>query len=351
MMKGKLKETIEAIEPLNQEMMEQVREHQANLTKPEGSLGELETISIKGAGITGEMTPDFSKRAVVVMAGDHGVAKEGVSAFPQVVTQQMVANFCNGGAAINVLARQAKAEVKVVDVGIANPVDAPGVVCKNVKRGTDSFCQGQAMSREEAIRALEVGIEVAEELIDEGYTLLATGEMGIGNTTPSSAIISVITGQSVEKVVGPGSGINDEGIKRKIGAIKKGIELNQPDQEDALDILSKVGGLEIAGLAGLILGAAANRVPVVVDGFISTAAALIAQGLAPLSVEYMIGSHCSAEPAHRLALRHLRLKPLLDLNMRLGEGTGAVLVFNLIDSAIRVVKEMATFEDAQVDKG
>lgn len=349
-MNNKLSETLQRIKPLNSQLMAEVRDYQNTLTKPAGSLGCLEDISIKIAGVTGERAPDLRKKVVVIMAADHGVVQERVSAFPQEVTQQMVANFANGGAAINVLARQVGADVKVFDIGIAGDVAQPGIIVRKVKAGTNNFTQGPAMTKAEAIQAIEVGIEVAEELVQSGYRLLATGEMGIGNTTASSAIVSLVTGCSVEEAVGPGTGLDDAGIQRKVKAIKKGIEINQPDTTDAVDMLAKLGGLEIAGLAGLILGAAAKGVAVVIDGFISTAAALIALRLAPESANYMIGSHCSAEPAHQRSLEILRLKPLLHLGMRLGEGTGAVLTFQLIESAVRIVKEMATFASAGVSE-
>lgn len=350
-MSTKLEKIISTIGPLARQKMEEVRNYQNTLTKPAGSLGMLEELSIRLAGITGEKAPNLAKKAVIVMAGDHGIVAEGVSAFPQVVTQQMVLNFTTGGAAINVLARYAGAEVRVIDIGVAGDVAVPGVTVQKVKPGTDNFAQGPAMSRAEAITALETGIGIAEEMIAAGYRVLATGEMGIGNTTPSSAIVSILTGCSVEEAVGPGTGVDDAGIRRKVEAIKRGLEVNQPDNADALDVLTKVGGLEIAGLAGLILGAAANRTPIVIDGFISTAAALIAQGLAPACVDYMFSAHCSAEPAHRRSLEKLGLRPLLDLQMRLGEGTGAALAFHLLEAAVRIVREMATFTNAGVADG
>lgn len=349
-MDEKLQQTIAAIKDLSRERMEEVRQYQNTLTKPTGSLGKLEEISIQVAGITGKKAPDLSKKVVVVMAGDHGVVDEGISAFPQVVTQQMVLNFLSGGAAINVLARHVGADVRVVDLGIKGDMNVPGILKRKVKHGTDNFTKGPAMSREEAIQALEAGIGVAEELIAEGYQILATGEMGIGNTTASSALISLLGGCTVEEAVGPGTGIDKSGILRKSDAICRGIAINQPNVQDALDVLSKMGGLEIAGLAGLMLGCAANRVPVVVDGFISTAAAVVAKRMAPKSTMYMIASHCSAEPAHRFSLQCLGLTPLLDLHMRLGEGTGAVLTFPLIEAAVRIVREMATFASAGISQ-
>lgn len=347
-MNTKLEKTISKIGPLDLEKMKEVQNYQNTLTKPAGSLGMLEELSIRLAGITGEKAPNLAKKAVIVMASDHGVVAEGVSAFPQVVTQQMVLNFTNGGAAINVLARYAGAEVRVIDMGVAGEVQAPGVTVCKVKAGTNNFTLGPAMSEEEAIAALETGICIAEEMIAAGYRVLATGEMGIGNTTPSSAIVSLLTGCSVEEAVGPGTGVDDEGLRRKVDAIKCGFAVNNPNPNDALGVLAKVGGLEIAGLAGLILGAAANHTPVVIDGFISTAAALIAQGLAPACTGYMFSAHCSTEPAHRRSLEKLGLKPLLDLQMRLGEGTGAALAFHLLEAAVRIVREMATFTHAGV---
>lgn len=349
-MTEKLQQTIQAIRPLDAEMVEKVRNHQDQLTKPQGALGRLEDLSIQLAGITGQFTPDFRRKAAVIFAADHGVTAENISAYPQVVTQQMVRNFSNGGAASSVFARQVGAELKVVDIGVAGDVSFPGVWVKKVKWGTDNFCVGPAMSKEEAIQALEVGIEVAETLIEEGFQIFATGEKGIGNTTASSAIVSVLTGCSIEEAVGPGTGLNHVGIQRKVNAVRKGILLNQPDEKNGLDVLSKVGGLDLAGMAGLMLGAAANRVPVIIDGFISTAAALVALNLAPASMHYMIPSHCSAEPAHRRSLEKLGLTPLFDLKMRLGEATGSMLSFQLVDLAVRVVKEMATFESGGVSE-
>lgn len=349
-MTKKLLKTIQLIRPLDHAIMEKVRNHQNQLTKPEGALGRLEDLSIQLAGITGQVTPDFSRKATVIFAADHGVTTENISAYPQIVTQQMVRNFSNGGAASSVFARQVGAELKVVDIGVAGDVSFPGVWVKKVKWGTDNFCVGPSMSREEAIQALEVGIEVAETLIEEGFQIFATGEKGIGNTTASSAIVSVLTGCSVEEAVGPGTGLNKEGIQRKINVVRKGILLNQPNAKDGLDVLSKVGGLDLAGMTGLILGAAANRVPVIIDGFISTAAALVALCLAPVSRNYMIPSHCSAEPAHQRSLEKLNLTPFFDLKMRLGEATGSMLSFQLVDLAVRIVKEMATFDSAGVSE-
>jgi nicotinate-nucleotide--dimethylbenzimidazole phosphoribosyltransferase len=285
------------------------------------------------------------------MAGDHGVVEEGVSAFPQEVTPQMVANFIAGGAAINVLAGVAGARVMVVDMGICSDLDpsyAEKMLFCKVGYGTRNMAKGPAMSREQAVKSLETGIEIAGRLIGEGVELLATGDMGIGNTTPSSAILAAISGCSVREVTGRGTGINDDGLENKIRVIEKALNINRPDPNDAVDVLAKVGGFEIGGIAGLILGAAYHKVPVIVDGFISSAGALLAKTLAPASLDYMISGHQSLEYGHRLMLEELGLKPLLNLNLRLGEGTGAVLAMNLVESAAQVIGKMLTFEDAGV---
>ncbi|MHB9088501.1 MAG: nicotinate-nucleotide--dimethylbenzimidazole phosphoribosyltransferase [Thermoleophilia bacterium] len=344
----RLQETIRNIQPLDAAAMQAARERQDQLTKPQGSLGVLEELSIQLAGIQATGTPSISRKVIIVMAGDHGVVAEGVSAFPQEVTPQMVANFVGGGAGINVLARHAGAEVRVADLGVAVPVDIEGVIQCKVRAGTDNMAAGPAMSREEAVQSLEAGIRIAEDEIAAGADLLGTGDMGIGNTTPSSAILTVISGADTETTVGRGTGIGAEALAGKRAVIRQAIEVNNPDPGDGVDVLAKVGGLEIGGLAGLILGAAANRVPVVIDGFISSAAALIAASIAPASKDYMIASHVSVEPGHKLLLEELGLKPMLFMNMRLGEGTGAALASSLVEASCKVLAEMATFADAGV---
>jgi nicotinate-nucleotide--dimethylbenzimidazole phosphoribosyltransferase len=298
---------------------EQARQRQNILTKPSGSLGQLETLSIQLAGICGVSHPSFPRKAVIVMAGDHGVTEEGISAYPAAVTRQMVINFLRGGAAINVLARQARARVIVVDMGVAADF--------------------------ESIRA---GIEVAEAEIAKGLDLLAIGEMGIGNTTPSSAITAVYTGLPVRQITGRGTGLDDSGFLHKVEVIEQSIAINHPDPSDALDVLTKVGGFEIGGLTGLILGAAAHRIPVLLDGFISGAAALLAVELEPRLKPFLIASHLSVEVGHRAILERLNLRPLLELDLRLGEGTGAALAFPLVDAAVNTLNEMATFSEAGV---
>jgi nicotinate-nucleotide--dimethylbenzimidazole phosphoribosyltransferase len=340
---------IATIPPLDESAMRSARARQDTLTKPRGSLGRLEELSIQLAGMKADPFPSVEQKAVIVMAADHGVAAEGVSAYPSEVTAQMVLNFLRGGAAINSLARQAGARVSVVDIGVASEFRAvSGLIQRKVMCGTRSLAQGPAMTREEAEQALQVGVDVLNEESARGLDLVATGDMGIGNTTPSSAIAAVMTSLPVSQVVGRGTGIDDQGLQHKIQLIEQALAVNQPVAGDALDVLHKVGGLEIAGLAGVMIAAASKRTPIVVDGFISTAAAMIAVGLAPGVREYLISAHQSVEVGHRAMLSHLGLTPLLDLNLRLGEGTGAALAFHLIEASTRILREMATFDEAGV---
>jgi nicotinate-nucleotide--dimethylbenzimidazole phosphoribosyltransferase len=321
------------------------------LTKPQGSLGRLEALAAQYAMITGEMKPAVPRGAVFTFAADHGVAMEGVSAYPREVTPQMVLNFLRGGAGVNVLARHVGVEVRVVDIGVAHDFGVvPGLISRKIMPGTNNFLMEPAMSREQAERAVMVGIELATEAVEGGIGLIGTGDMGIGNTTASSAIASVMTGRSVAEVTGRGTGIDDTAHARKVTVIQQALALHRPDRADAMDVLSKVGGLEIAGLAGLMLGAAAARVPVVLDGFIAGAAALIAVGLQPRCREYLIASHRSVERGHQAILDQLSLQPLLDLDLRLGEGTGACLGMSLVFAAIKIMTEMATFGEAGVSE-
>lgn len=345
-------ELIARIAPLDDEAMRAARARQDILTKPQGSLGRLEDLSVQLAGIIGHCPPPIPRRrAVLVFAGDHGVVAQGVSAFPQEVTPQMVLNFLRGGAAINVLARQAGARVVVVDAGIAADIPpTDGLIQGKIAPGTADFTLGPAMTREQATAALELGARVAQEQIERGVDLLACGDMGIGNTTPSAAITAVITGRSPREVTGYGTGIGSDALEHKIEVIETAIAHNRPDPKDALDVLSKVGGYEIGAIAGAMIAAAAARVPVVVDGFIATAGALIACTLAPNLRPYLIAGHRSQEPGHDIALAHLGLEPLLNLRMRLGEGTGAVLAFHIVEAAARIINEMATFTEAGVSE-
>lgn len=333
---------------LDREAMQQARARQDQLTKPRGSLGVLEEISVQLAGIYGDPRPLPGRKAVIVMAADHGVTEEGVSLYPPEVTAQMVLNFLAGGAAINVLARHAGAEVRVVDIGVKVPVRGEGLVSRKVRAGTANMARGPAMTREEARRAVKVGIEVAREEIEKGARMLAAGDMGIGNTTAASAVTACLCARDPVEVTGRGTGIDDTGLERKVAVVRRALEVNRPDPSDPLDVLAKVGGLEIAGIAGVMLAAAAQRVPVLVDGFISGAGALIAAGLRPGARDYMIASHLSVERGHAVQLQKLGLRPVIHADMRLGEGTGAALAFSVVEAAMKILDEMATFAEAGV---
>jgi len=317
------------------------------LTKPVGSLGRLEDLAKEVVAISRKEKPSLKNKVIFTMAGDHGICDEGVSAFPKEVTPQMVMNFIQGGAAINVLAKHVGAKVVVVDMGVASDIkNAPDLVIRKIAYGTKNFAKGPAMSREEAEKSVEAGIKLVMELPE--VDILGTGDMGIGNTTPSAAITAVVTGKSVEEVTGRGTGVDDAGLKKKVAAIKKGIEVNRPDAKNGLDLLSKIGGFEIGGLAGVILGAGMRKVPVVVDGFISTAAAIIAVNIEPKVKGYIIPSHMSVEGGHKHALAYLGKKAIIDFDMRLGEGTGAALTMNIVEAGCKILNEMATFENAGV---
>ncbi|MEW5718179.1 MAG: nicotinate-nucleotide--dimethylbenzimidazole phosphoribosyltransferase [Chloroflexota bacterium] len=350
-----ISETIAQIQPLDDDAMRAARARQDQLTKPHGALGRLEALSIQIAGITRNARPRFKQSAIITMAGDHGVARQGVSAYPAEVTPQMVLNFLRGGAAINVLARHVGARVVVVDMGVASDLPAhPELVNCKIAKGTRDFSIGPAMTRDEARRAVEAGIAVVTQEITPstgaqgGADIIGTGDMGIGNTTPSSAIVAAITRRAVKDVTGRGTGVDDAGLARKIATIERALALNKPNPNDALDVLADVGGFEIGGLAGVMIGAAARGVPVVIDGFISGAAALIACGLAPAAQPYLIAAHRSVEIGHRAMLEYLRLDPLLDLDLRLGEGTGAALGISICIAACKILDEMATFGEAGV---
>lgn len=345
---GKLQEVIKKIQPVDTSRTNAIQAQLDNLTKPQGSLGRLEELAKKYCLITGRDKPRIKNKIIFTFAGDHGVTEEGVSVFPKEVTPQMVYNFIRGGAAVNVLAKHVGARVIVVDMGVDHDFEpAEGLEIRKIGRGTRNMTKGPAMTREEAERAVLAGVDLVEKYRD-GLDLLGTGDMGIGNTTPSSAIVSVITGTDPEKVTGRGTGIDDESLRNKVSIIKRAIAVNNPDRSDALDVLAKVGGYEIAGIAGLVLGAALYKIPVVVDGFISTAGALIAAELNPLVKGYIIAAHQSVEIGHRKMLEHLEQVPLLDLNLRLGEGTGAALGMSLVEAGVRILTEMETFADAGV---
>ena len=345
-----LNETIKNIHPLNPEFFSLAKSRLDRLTKPPGSLGRLEELAAHYVAITENLTPSCPRSVIFTMAADHGVVAEGVTAYPSSVTAQMVQNFLRGGAAINVLGRYVGADVKVVDLGVEADLGQPsGLIARKVGLGTKNFAVGPAMSREEALQSIETGIDLVTDSHAEGFRLAATGEMGIGNTTSSAAITAVMTARPVSEVTGRGAGIDEAGLVRKIQVIQQALEINQPNAGDPLDVLAKVGGFEIGGLVGIMLGGAACRMPVVLDGFIAGAAALVAVALAPACREYMIPSHLSSEQGHRIALRHLHLHPYLDLELRLGEGTGACLAIGLLQASLRLMTEMATFESAGVD--
>lgn len=346
---GKLEDTLARIGPLDAAAMAAAAERQNNLTKPAGSLGRLEELSILVAGIQGRARPRIEHKAIVTMAADHGVCAEGVSAYPAEVTPQMVFNFLRGGAAINALSRHAGARMVVVDIGVAAAMpDHPNLLARKVSFGTQNMAYGPAMSAEDAVQAIEVGIEVVEREVARGLDIVGTGDMGIGNTTASSAIVAAFTGEPVAMVTGRGTGLNDAQLRGKVAVIERALAVNRPDPADGIDVVAKVGGLEIAGLAGVIIGAAAHRVVVVIDGFISGAAALVAHALCPQVREYMVAAHLSVEIGHQAVMRRLGLTPLLDLNMRLGEGTGAALGITIVEAAVRALNEMATFAEAGV---
>jgi len=344
----RLAELLSAIAPPPPGGADAAERHLDSLTKPAGSLGRLEEIALRLALLRGG-APEVRHPVIFTFAADHGVAAEGVSAYPQVVTAQMVENFLRGGAAVNVLARQAGARLVVADFGVAAPLErSERLVACPIGPGTANIAAGPAMTREQAVRAIEIGAALAQQALDAGADLLATGEMGIGNTTVASAIAAALTGGAPERVTGRGTGVDDATLARKVAVVRRALEVNQPDAGDGLDVLAKVGGFEIGGLVGVILAGAARRVPVVLDGFIAGSAALIAVALAPAARHALFAAHRSAEPGHALVLDHLGLTPYLDLSLRLGEGTGAALFIHLARAAALVWSEMATFKAAGV---
>ena len=344
-----LEEAVARIRQLDTDSMERASKRHATLTKPPGSLGHLEELSIRLAGIMRTEQPSISGKAIVIAAGDHGVVAQGVAAYPQDVTAQMVLNFLSGGAAINVMCRQFGIRQIIVDAGIATEIPRrPDLRTLGIGRGTADFSQGPAMTREQARACVEAGIGLAQECVESGVDLIGTGDMGIGNTTASAAITSAVTSLPPEETAGDGAGRPARGLEHKVDVIRRALEVNAPAPTDGLSLLSGLGGFEIGVLTGVIVGAAAHERPVVLDGFISGAAALIARAIAPTSRDYMIAAHVSAERGHRAALGYLDLTPLLDLNMRLGEGTGAALAMPIIEAAVACLSDMATFDEAGV---
>ena len=344
----RFKKAIEGIKPLDKETMAAALKRMDSLAKPIGSLGRLEEIAVRIAGMTGKTASQVEKKCVIVMSSDNGVCEEGVSSCPQVITAIQTVNFIKGITGIGVLARHGGSDLKVIDLGIAVDIEHSGLINKKIRKGTWNIARGPAMTREEALSAIEIGIETVMELAASGYSLLGTGEMGIGNTSTSSAVLMALTGCSEEKAVGMGAGLTEEGYANKKRIIKQAIEINKPDKSDPIDVLAKVGGFDIAGLAGCFIGAAYRRIPIVIDGFISAAAALAAVRLNPLVKEYIITSHFSEEPGYKIIMEELGLEPILNLKMRLGEGTGCPLAFNIIEAALVVMRDMATFEEASI---
>jgi len=350
-MERALTELIDRIVPVDATWLAKAQARLDSLTKPPGSLGRLEELAARYVAIREEELPALPRKRVVVFAADHGVVAEGVSAYPQEVTYQMVYNFLRGGAGINVLARQVGAEVEVVDLGVNHDFEPElPLVHRKVAYGTRNFAREPAMSREEALKALWVGIERAKEAVAAGVGVLAAGDMGIGNTTAAAALGAIFTGRPVGALTGRGTGIDDQTLRHKVAVINRALSLHRVDPHDPVGTLAAVGGLEIGGIAGLILGAAAARRPLVLDGFIATAGALVAARLAPAVTDYLIAAHRSAEPGHQVMLDALRLQPLLVFGMRLGEGTGAALGMGLLEAGLRIYREMATFAEAGVSE-
>ena len=353
-LKKSLQEIIGAIKAIEDEWVLKAQERTAQLVMPNRALGRLHDIGERLCAINKTLKPSIHRKAVLVMAGDHGVVEEGVSAYPQVITGEMVRAFLMGGAGINILAERINAEVRVVDMGIIPHLDPDSLengdklLVHKVAEGTENMAKGPAMTRANAEKAILTGFQLASDLFEDGVELLGTGDMGIGNTTPSAAIGVTLTHKDVAEMVGRGTGVDDEGLVRKKDAIHRAIEVNQPDPTDGLDVLSKVGGFEIGGIAGCILAGAYHSRPIVIDGFISTAGALIAHALCPAVRDYLFAGHCSEEPGHRAMLEHLQLDPILDLGMRLGEGTGGALAMGIMEGAASISRDMLTFEEAGV---
>lgn len=344
-----LKKSLNSIEPLDQGSIKEAWHRLDNLSKPIGSLGTLEHVAARISGITGKVENTINKKNIIIMCADNGIVEEGVTTNPQEFTAIVTNNFTKGITGINVLSKFAGSDIEIVNIGVKGELNNPFVLDKKVMDGTNNMIKGPAMTREECIKAIEVGIEVVDDLVSKGYDLLGTGEMGIGNTTTSAAVLSVFSGMEADIIAGRGSGLLDEQFNHKKKVIKECIKVNEPNIEDPIDVLSKVGGLDIAGLCGCFIGAAKNRVPIVIDGFISAAAALCAYKLNPLTKEYMISSHLSAEPGAKFAMNVIGLEPMFDLKMRLGEGTGCPLAFNVIEAALYTFNNMGTFNDAKLD--
>lgn len=348
--KMKLRDYLKCIELPNEEVSSKALERFREMAIPIGSLGRLENMVAKICGITGKLNPSIDKKAIVIMCADNGVVARGVSSCPKDVTRQVSINFTRGITTVNSLARQAGADLHVIDVGIDAEIDVPGIINKKIRRGTHDISQGPAMTREEAELAMVVGIEAVGELKERGYGILGTGEMGIGNTTTSSAVVAALTAGDIDALVGKGSGLTTEAFKLKKDIVRRALDMNRPESTDGIDVVAKVGGFDIAGLAGVFIGGAYHKVPIVVDGFISGAAALVAAAIEPGVREYMFPSHGSAEPGTEAIFRALDMTPYLNLGMRLGEGTGTAIAFHLFDSAMATYRGVGTFDEANFEK-
>lgn len=344
------KTTLNSIEPLDQKAIRYAWKKIDNLTKPLGSLGVLEHIAARMAGISGELSYRKLKKNIIIMCSDNGVVEEGISVCPQIFTKTVTDNFTKGITGVCVLSKYYGVDMTVVDVGINADMDNEKIIHKKIAYGTKNIVNEAAMTREEAIRAIEIGIETVDNLVREGYEIFGTGEMGIGNTTTSAAVISSLTGLSPDIVVGKGAGLTEAQYENKKKVVKRAIEINKPDEQDVIDVISKVGGFDIAGLCGCFLGAAKNRLPIVIDGFIASAAALCAYRLSPLCKEYIFASHLSAEPGAIHVMKEMDLEPMINLKMRLGEGSGCPMAFDIIEAALYTMEHMGTFEEAKLEK-
>lgn len=348
---GRIENYLARIEPLRAEFLDKAQQHLDNLTKPHGSLGRLEEFAKRYVAIRENVHPRIDQKAIFALAGDHGVTEDDVSLYPREVTPQMVYNFIHQGAAINVLARFIGARLYVVDMGVDHDFEPmEGLIVRKIARGTQNIAKGPAMTREQTLRAILAGIDLVETARDEGVDIIGVGDMGIGNTTPSSAMIAAISHLPVKEVTGRGTGLDDKGLEKKIKVIETALRVNCPDPKDPLDVLTKLGGFEIAGITGVTIGAAAHRIPVVADGLIATAGILIATEMTPRIKEYIFPSHNSVEIGHRVMLDRIGIASVLDLSMRLGEGTGAALGIQLVEAAVKIYNEMATFEGAGVSE-
>jgi nicotinate-nucleotide--dimethylbenzimidazole phosphoribosyltransferase len=345
-----LQHALNSIGDLDRELMNKAQARLDSLAKPLGSLGRLEDIVKQLVGITGQLFPVVDKKTVIIMCSDNGVVEEGVAQAPKSITSSVTHNFTKGITGVNVFAKHTGSDILVVDIGVDDDIKSEEILNRKIRRGTWNIAQGPAMTREEAVKAIETGIEIVGELKQKGFNLLGTGEMGIGNTTTSSAVAIVLTGSRVESMVGRGAGLSSEGLKKKISVVRRAIEINNPNPDDAVDVIAKLGGFDIAGLTGCFIGAAANRIPILIDGFISSVAALAAVKIKAEVKNFIFPSHSSAEPGTKEIMNYLGFEPLLNLKMRLGEGTGAALAFHIIDAAVAAYKQMGTFGDARIEQ-